>query len=232
MLDAIVKLSQRRQPRISLVGLVEEEEADVVMIDVADAGVMSWADKQSWLARKVVIWVDAVEAGSGLIVNRPIQWPTLPMLLVRALEQVSAKAAGEPDGVAGCSQVLVVDDSFAMRAHLRGLLEQRGLDVVEAESAEAALQAAATENFCCVLMDVLMPGMDGYEACRRIKEKNKKQNVVMLTSRTSPFDRIRGKMSGSDAYLTKPVDPALLHEVVSRFVAMPAQRGMALPQYL
>ena len=64
-----------------------------------------------------------------------------------------------------------------------------------------------------------MPGMDGYETCRRIKalpKTGKDVKIIMLTSRTSPFDRIRGKMAGCDAYLTKPVEAEKLHETLRR----------------
>ena len=71
-------------------------------------------------------------------------------------------------------------------------------------------------------MDVLMPGIDGFEACRRIKAKRAKLPVVMLTSKSSPFDRVRGKMAGCDTYLTKPVDPAQLREVLARHVPLAA----------
>lgn len=223
MLDAILKLSQRRQPRLSLLGVNEEEGADVVMIDAADPSAMKWASRQSWLKRTVVIWVDASNALGANVVTRPIQWPILPMMLARALERGPVKAVEGEDGASKCSSVLVVDDSIAVRTQLRSLLERRGLDVTEADSAEAALKAAAASSYCCILMDVLMPGIDGYEACRLIKARSRTQAVVMLTSRTSPFDRIRGKMAGCDAYLTKPVDPDQLHKTVSRYLAKPAE---------
>jgi twitching motility two-component system response regulator PilG len=175
------------------------------------------------LKRKIVIWVDASSAQGGTAVARPIQWPTLPMLLARAMEKIPEQAAAV-DIASKFGPVLVVDDSVAVRAQLRSQLEQRGLGVTEAASAEVGIKAAAASSYCIILMDVIMPGIDGYEACRLIKAQSKKQVVIMLTSRTSPFDRIRGKMAGCDAYLTKPVDPGQLHEVISRYIAKPADR--------
>jgi twitching motility two-component system response regulator PilG len=119
--------------------------------------------------------------------------------------------------------VLVVDDSLAVRAHLRSLLEARGIAVTLVESAEAGIEAAASTRYGCILMDVLMPGIDGYEACRRIKAASRaarqRTPIVMLTSKSSPFDRIRGKMAGCDAYLAKPVDATVLHQVLAPFIA-------------
>ncbi|HSI55395.1 MAG TPA: response regulator, partial [Ramlibacter sp.] len=106
------------------------------------------------------------------------------------------------------------------------------IEVVEADSAEDGIAAATTQPFACVLMDVLMPGIDGFEACRRIKAKRAKLPVIMLTSKSSPFDRVRGKMAGCDTYLTKPVDPAQLHEVVERHLGASAKPATpAFPRF-
>ena len=99
--------------------------------------------------------------------------------------------------------VLIVDDSAAVRAHLSVVLQSYGYVVTAAESGEAGVVAVGSLDYACVLMDVLMSGMDGYDACRRIKsmrrQGKKPPPVVMLTSRASPFDKIRGKMAGCDA---------------------------------
>ena len=116
--------------------------------------------------------------------------------------------------------VLIVDDSAAVRAHLSVVLQSYGYVVTAAESGEAGVVAVGSLDYACVLMDVLMSGMDGYDACRRIKsmrrQGKKPPPVVMLTSRASPFDRIRGKMAGCDAYLTKPVEKSHLLEILAQ----------------
>ena len=118
--------------------------------------------------------------------------------------------------------VLIVDDSAAVRAHLSVVLQSYGYVVTAAESGEAGVVAAGSLDYACVLMDVLMPGMDGYDACRRIKAMRQQGKrpppIVMLTSRSSPFDRIRGKMAGCDAYLTKPVEKSYLLEILAQHV--------------
>lgn len=202
LLDAIVHLSRRRQPRIDLLDVADGPSADLVMIDGADANAKKWARSQPWLERKAVIWVDAPGAPGRTVVQRPIHWLALPVLLARWLEQATTNMPGVPVGMPGSNSVLVVDDSMAVRAQLRALLEARGLTVADVDSAEAAFTTATESHYACILMDVLMPGMDGYEACRHIKANTYGGNrpaVVMLTSKTSPFDRIRGKMAGCDA---------------------------------
>jgi twitching motility two-component system response regulator PilG len=224
MLEAIVKLSQRRQPPICLLSKAEAEDADVLMIDTADLQAKKWAISQTWMQSKVVIWVDGEESPGRTVVKRQIQWPALPMLLARVLEQSTNNLTAEQNTSAKNNSVLIVDDSLAVRAQLRSLLEPHGLAVTEVDTAEHAIEVAADKSFACILMDVLMPGIDGYEACRHIKSNSQsgnKNNVVMLTSRNSPFDRIKGKMAGCDAYLTKPIDPHYLHEVISRYIATP-----------
>lgn len=113
--------------------------------------------------------------------------------------------------------VLVVDDSVAVRKHLSHVLKSYGYDVTTAESGEAGVIEAGNATFACILMDVLMPGIDGYDACRRIKSMGKSAPpIVMLTSKSSPFDKIRGRMAGCDAYLTKPVSKSHLMEVLAQ----------------
>jgi twitching motility two-component system response regulator PilG len=230
LLEATVKLSQRRTPRIDLLTDEQRHSADVVMIDTRDPQAMKWAAEQPWLYGKAVIWIDAAAAPPGhTVARRPVQWPILPMMLARALEHGPKRNtdAAPPSRTAAPSEagrwpVLVVDDSLAVRAYLRSQLEARGIAVDDAASGEAGVEAADTGRYACILMDVLMPGIDGYEACRRIKSRRRAGNappIVMLTAKSSPFDRIRGKMAGCDDYLTKPVDPPQLHEVLSRYVA-------------
>jgi two-component system cell cycle response regulator len=232
LLDGLVKVSQRRTPRLEILGDAQAQEADVVMIDARDPEALSWARQRPWLARRAVIWIDGTEAARGhTLVRRPVQWPVLPMLLARALESgpataVSSASAAEPAAApsAHLPQILVVDDSLAVRAHLRSLLEQRGYSVTDADSVEVALKTLAKRKFDCVLMDVLMPDIDGYEGCRLIKARLRGTQavpVVMLTSKASPFDRLSGKMAGCDVYLTKPVDAQYLMEVLAQQVGAP-----------
>jgi len=255
LLDGLVRVSQRRSPRLELLDERDAQGADVVLIDNNNAEASTWARRQSWLEDKAVIWIDAARVASGhTMIRRPVQWSILPMLLARALEQSPGTAAAfassraapltasgfassraAPLTTAGFASsraapldmptsasrqprpILVVDDSLAVRAHLRSLLEAGGFIVSEADNVQAALELLPRQSFDCVLMDVMMPGVDGYEGCRRIKAMLRGARslpVVMLTSKSSPFDRIRGKMAGCDAYLTKPIDPKQLGEVL------------------
>lgn len=102
---------------------------------------------------------------------------------------------------------LVVDDSVTVRTQLEVTLQRTGLVVETAENGELALARLQSGVFDLVFLDVVMPGMNGYELCRQIRHipNGRHVPVVMLTSRSSPFDRARGALAGCDTYLTKPV---------------------------
>lgn len=102
---------------------------------------------------------------------------------------------------------LVVDDSETVRTQLASALDRVGVQSRAVPDAEGAINAMRERSFDLILLDVVMPGIDGYELCRRIKQDaySRGTPVIMLTSRSSPFDRARGALAGCDSYLTKPV---------------------------
>lgn len=113
-------------------------------------------------------------------------------------------------GTAGRPQplsALVVDDSLTVREQMREALERLGITCDQADSAEAAMRLLENHSYNLAFLDVVMPGTDGYELCRKIKQNayTRLMPVLMLTSRSSPFDRARGALSGCDSYLTKPI---------------------------
>ncbi|MBW3630115.1 MAG: response regulator, partial [Gemmatimonadetes bacterium] len=106
-------------------------------------------------------------------------------------------------------RILVVEDSPTQAAALGMLLEQAGNEVVIARSAESALEQLAAAPFDVVLTDIVMPGMNGYDLCRRIKGDPESRDipVVLLTSLSDPMDIVQGLECGADNYITKPYDP-------------------------
>jgi CheY-like chemotaxis protein len=115
-------------------------------------------------------------------------------------------------------RVLAVDDSPLMRTFLQNKLAPYGISPEFAASGEEALFKISKQHFDMIFLDVMLPGMDGYDVCKMIK-KNKDNNlmkVVMLTSKDKTFDRIRGTMAGCDGYLTKPVDEIKLRAIIER----------------
>lgn len=140
-------------------------------------------------------------------------------------QPVAEKPAGEVSGSWRAQNlrgdwVLVVDDNHTVREFMKSKLAAFSFNVDYAESGEQAIGYTGQKHYACIFLDVIMPGIDGYQVCKLIKSNRsaQKTRVVMLTSKDSPFDKIRGSMSGCDAYLTKPVDEEKLLETIARFL--------------
>lgn len=103
-------------------------------------------------------------------------------------------------------RVLVIDDSNTIRKCAEMYLTQAGCDVILAEDGFAALAKITTHNPDVIFIDIMMPRLDGYQTCALIKRNPKFRGtrVIMLSSRDGVFDRARGRLAGSDEYLTKP----------------------------
>ena len=116
--------------------------------------------------------------------------------------------------------VLVVDDSATVRAFMRAKLAPFRFDVDYAENGEKAIDMAQAKKYTCIFLDILMPGIDGYQVCKRIKssQATKATAVVMLSSKSSTFDKFRGNWAGCDAYLGKPVGEDELLATIARFL--------------
>ena len=110
------------------------------------------------------------------------------------------------------ARVLVVDDILANVKLLEARLAAEYFDVLTAYNGQEALDICERERVDVVLLDVMMPGMDGFEACRRLKANPKTHHipVVMVTALDQPSDKVRGLESGADDFLTKPVDDIAL----------------------
>jgi CheY-like chemotaxis protein len=115
-------------------------------------------------------------------------------------------------------RVLAVDDSPLMRTFLQNKLQPYGISPEFASSGEEALFKISKQHFDMIFLDVMLPGMDGYDVCKMIKKNkdNSLMKVVMLTSKDKTFDKIRGTMAGCDGYLTKPVDELKLRAIIER----------------
>ena len=124
--------------------------------------------------------------------------------------------------------VLVVDDNATVRMFMQAKLAPFGFEVDFAETGEQAVGLTGSREYTCVFLDVVLPGIDGYQVCKLIKGNKqaiKKTAVVMLTSRGSPFDKLRGSLAGCDEYLTKPLDENRLLEVIAKFLPGARQGG-------
>ena len=116
--------------------------------------------------------------------------------------------------------VLVVDDNLYNVKLLEAKLQIASYDVMTAFNGEDALASLAQSRPDIVLLDVMMPGMDGYEVCRRIRAnpQTKDLPVVMVTALDKASDRDAGLAAGADDYVTKPFDDAVLFPIMRRLL--------------
>ena len=124
-------------------------------------------------------------------------------------------------------KVLVIDDSNTIRRSAEIFLKQGGYQVLLAEDGFDALSKVNDHAPDLIFCDILMPRLDGYQTCAIIKRNPKFSSVpvIMLSSKDGLFDKARGRMVGSEAYLTKPFTKDQLLQTVSQFGA--AQEGVA-----
>ena len=108
-------------------------------------------------------------------------------------------------------KVLVLEDEASIRSFIVINLQRAGYEVVEAECGEEALQKLQEnpDTKLC-LLDIMLPDIDGFEVCRRIRMSNAQVGIIMLTARTQEMDKVTGLMTGADDYMTKPFSPAEL----------------------
>ena len=118
-------------------------------------------------------------------------------------------------------RVLAVDDDPAAVGALRQILSQRGYEVVTSHSAEDALSVLADQTFDLAILDVAMPGMSGYDLCRKIRADPRTVDVpvIFLTAKALLMDMAEGQDAGSDLYLIKPVLASKLLSMVGMFLS-------------
>ncbi|KZZ86457.1 MULTISPECIES: response regulator transcription factor [Bacillaceae] len=113
-------------------------------------------------------------------------------------------------------KILVVDDEDRIRRLLKMYLEREGYTTEEAENGDEALELALANDYDLILLDLMMPGIDGVEVCRQLREK-KATPVIMLTAKGEEANRVQGFEVGTDDYIIKPFSP---REVVLRVKAL------------
>ncbi|MEY8386083.1 response regulator transcription factor [Oscillospiraceae bacterium 38-13] len=120
-------------------------------------------------------------------------------------------------------KVLVLEDEASIRGFIVINLRRAGYDVIEAENGEAALELLRENPDARVaLLDIMLPGIDGFEVCRRIRATNSRIGIIMLTARSQEMDKVTGLMTGADDYVTKPFSPA---ELTARVDALVRRSG-------
>jgi two-component system response regulator RegX3 len=127
------------------------------------------------------------------------------------------------------TRILIVEDEDAIRAGLEDVFVYHGYAVDSAAEGREGLRKALTGRFDLVLLDVMLPGIDGFEICDRIRAADREQPIILLTARTSDEDVIQGLRLGADDYVGKPFSVALL---VARVEAVLRRARLGLDETL
>lgn len=244
-LASVFELSSRRVPKF-VKHNAPGTSPDIFLVDSDDTDAVKRLGEKNPSGQVPAILIGTSNQGTNWpVLPRPIRWMKLFQafdVAVGTTPAVQPSTAAAPAQAAATSApvatvavsaptptaaqkpagdwVLVVDDNQTVREFMKNKLAAFNFNVDYAESGEQAIGYTGQKSYSCIFLDVVMPGIDGYQVCKLIKSNRSAQKtaVVMLTSKDSPFDKIRGSMSGCDAYLTKPVDEEKLLETISKFL--------------
>jgi twitching motility two-component system response regulator PilG len=237
LLKSITLLSSSRTRAYSLVDL-RTGAPELFVVEGDDASAVEQWKLLHARGKAPAIIVNGT--GAALLGQRGIKRPIVPSKLLSLMDEVTVHELGflpeirigqnampdaETVSLTGPAQLqrylaLVVDDSPTVRAQLEIALKAHGISAHLAESAEQALECLSTTRYDIVFLDVVLPGADGYQVCKLIKKDKAKKDtpVIMLTGKSSPFDRIKGSLAGCDTYLTKPVENAVFQDIIKKYL--------------
>ncbi len=105
------------------------------------------------------------------------------------------------------NKILIVEDEDSIRKFVKINLERAGFDVIEADTGEKGVELARKEDIDIVVLDIMLPGIDGFEVCKILREEFPNLGIIMLTAKSQDIDKIMGLEYGTDDYMTKPFNP-------------------------
>jgi twitching motility two-component system response regulator PilG len=213
-------------------------DSDIVIVNVDDVNATIKWRTLAVLPRPPVIVLYTTEQPNDLshhYLLRPFGPAKLLKLLDGILDELreSAQVWKKPtlsqtsaSTTAAAYRALVVDDSPTVCKQLELELRNFNIQADIAETGERGLELLAQHKYDLIFLDVVLPGTDGYQVCKEIRRNptTKQTPVIMLTSKSSPFDRVRGSLVGCSAYLTKPVDYRAFRDEIGKHVKTEAKR--------
>ncbi|MBS4209302.1 response regulator transcription factor [Bacillus sp. FJAT-50079] len=115
-------------------------------------------------------------------------------------------------------KILIIEDEENIRSFILINLKRYGYSVLEAESGEMGLQLLREHHdISLILLDIMMPGIDGFQVCKQIRETNQQIGIIMLTAKTMELDKVQGLLNGADDYVAKPFSP---NELIARIQSL------------
>ncbi len=119
----------------------------------------------------------------------------------------------ESKGAESMTTILVLDDEITIRSFITLKMKHAGFNVLETDTGEKALDLLENHNVDIIILDVMLPGIDGFQVCKQIRKNNEKIGIIMLTSRVQGKDQVHGLTIGADDYIKKPFN---IIELVAR----------------
>lgn len=205
-------------------------DGQILIVDID-----SEVSRQTWYQLKSTSWFDKTIVisrskhhvqGADVQLSRPLIFRRVADALQKVVEAKSNK-----DETSNQRKILVVDDSNAVRTFMHQKLAEfldKSISVDSADSGEDGIIKSQDFKYDLIFMDVMMPGMDGYQACKMIK-KHSTSKVVMLTSKSSTINKVKAKISGCDGYITKPPKDQDLINVIRRHLGEDATDNHLMP---
>jgi len=153
----------------------------------------------------------------------------IPELTIGASSDESSLSSGFLEEIAehnalksSLYSALVVDDNATVRKQLEIELKLLNIKVELAENGDQAISMCRSNQYDIIYLDVVMPGMDGYKVCKSLKKFNLSNSapIVMLTGKSSPFDKVRGSLSGCNSYLTKPLKHEEFQKITQEYLEL------------
>jgi two-component system, cell cycle response regulator len=243
---SVCSLTRSRPRGYSVLPSERSNEADIMLVDADDAEARElWRCSPACRRGRPALMVGR---DTEFLAQLPYALPRAHFAgrLVKALDQITIRefkclpeivvsdtagldgtfglAAKLPADRSTLPRALVVDDSDVVRTKMRALLGLHGIEADLVADGERAVTRLRMQNYAIVFLDVMLPGMDGYQTCRLLKAEPNPPPIIMLTGRDSPFDKIRGVMAGCSRYLTKPIAVDALNKVLQEF--LPGERRL------
>ncbi|MCP4392144.1 MAG: response regulator [Gammaproteobacteria bacterium] len=235
VLKSIFTLAPQLNEKYLLITPDRLDEADVILVNADDpASVQKWnlLSQMNRVTTSLMLTDNENLTDGDFKIRRPIR----VQKLIAALEEIVAQTrssfenSDSDSDSTSLTRILIVDDSFPVRKYMEHKLNELvkfPIKISFATSGEEAIELTLRGDYDMIFLDVMMEGVDGYKTCKTIKS-NADTYIVMLTSKKSPFDKVRGTMSGCDAYVTKPPsDERLVEEIRKFLLRRPSLNGNA-----
>lgn len=217
----MLKLAANLKDKFIIIDNESYGSADLLFVNADREGSLkTWHELNAH--NKTIIPIMVTANGDTIENEITIRRPIIISRVISALENVIQRQLQHANHTGVTTEngkkILIVDDSFPVRKYMEQklpLLDNNPMTMDFADSGRSAMEKIRTAAYDIVFLDVVMPGVDGYKVCKWVKSVRPKTRIIMLTSKKSPFDKVRGSMSGCDAYLTKPPQDEKLKQVLN-----------------